>query len=177
MPLNMGKVWDAKILVGMKALLLANLFGGVANLILERYLMPGFRIPQILELSPAQTGAAAAVMTVTALWQIPFCLWMDQKWGLIPTLIVNLVLNGSGTLMAVTPYWLFNPWAILPRLMAAVIKILPNGLQAVPGSMTYTRGITDPDMVLPGICVACAWFAALWVLSRIWYMRKGAQTA
>lgn len=176
LPVKMGRIWDAKILVGMKALLFSNLFGAATNLALARYLLPAFWMPQELELSLSQIGAAAAVMTVTVLWQIPFCLWMDQRWGMLPTLVVNLLLNGSGTLMAVTPYWLLNPWAILPRLMTAVIKILPNGLPAVPESMTYTPGITDTSAILPGILVTMVWLAVLWGVSRLWYERKGAQT-
>lgn len=172
-PTRMGRIWDAKILVGMKALLFSNLFGAIANFVLARYLLPAFWMPQVLEISPEQTVAAAAVMTVTTLWQIPFCLWLNQRFGILPTLVINLILNGSGTLMAVTPYWLLNPWAILPRLMTAIIGILPNGLLAIPESMTYTPGITDTDSILPGILVTLVWLVILWGASRLWYDRKG----
>ena len=176
LPVQMGRIWDAKILVSIKALFFANLFGAVANLVLALYLLPAVWIPQMLEISPLQIAAAAAVMTVTTLWQIPFCLWLNQCWGILPTLIVNLILNASGTLMAVTPYWLLNPWAILPRLMVPIIGILPNGLLAVPESMTYTPGITDTSSILPGVLVTLAWFVILWGASGLWYKIKGAQT-
>lgn len=176
LPSSPGKVWDAKILVGMKTLLLANLLGAAANLILGLYLIPRFWIPQVLEISPAQIAASGAVMTAATLWQIPLCLWMSQKWGFLPALILNMILNGSGPLAAVTPYWILDPWAILPRLMTGIIGILPNGLPAVPGSMTYTPGITDNSVILPGVLVTIAWLAVLWGLSRFWYERKGAQT-
>lgn len=176
LPVRTGCIWDAKILVGIKSLLLANLFGAAANLILGQYLLPRFWIPQVLELTPLQIAAAAAVMTVTALWQIPFCLWMDQKWGMLPTMIVNIILNGSGTFMAVTTLWMMNPWAVMPRLMTVVIGILPNGLRAVPESMTYIPGITDPKAILPGVLVTCAWFVIFWGMSRYWYEKKGVQT-
>lgn len=175
-PARMGRIWDAKILVGMKALLFSNLFGAIANFVLARYLLPAFWMPQVLEISPERTVAAAAVMTITTLWQIPFCLWLNQRFGILPTLVINLILNGSGTLMAVTPYWFLNPWAILPRLMTAIIGILPNGLLAIPESMTYTPGITDTDSILPGILVTLVWLVLLWGVSRLWYDRKGAQT-
>ena len=176
LPVQMGRIWDSKILVSIKALFFANLFGAVANLVLALYLLPAVWIPQMLEISPLQIAAAAAVMTVTTLWQIPFCLWLNQCWGILPTLIVNLILNASGTLMAVTPYWLLNPWAILPRLIVPIIGILPNGLLAIPESMTYTPGITDTDSILPGILVTLVWLVLLWGVSRLWYDRKGAQT-
>lgn len=176
LPVQVGRIWDAKILVAMKTLFLSNLFGAVVNYVLAWYLLPTFWIPQILEISPLQIAAAAAVMTVTTLWQIPFCLWMNQRFGILPTLVVNLILNGLGTVMAVNPYWYLNPWSILPRLMAAVIGILPNGLLAVPESITYTPGITDTDAILPGILVTLVWFTILWSASKLWYEKRGAQT-
>lgn len=176
LPVEMRKVWDAKILSGVKTLLLSNFFSGAANLILGMYLAPRFWVPQVLDIGPAEILAAAAVLTVTALWQIPFCLWLEQKLGMFPALIINLIMNGSGTLMAVTGYWMLNPWAILPRLMTGIIGILPNGLPAVPGSMTYTPGITDTSVILPGVAVTLIWFIVIWTLSRSWFERKGAQT-
>ena len=115
-------------------------------------------------------------MTAATLWQIPLCLWLSQKWGFLPALILNMILNGSGPLAAVTPFWILDPWAILPRLMTGIIGILPNGLPAVPGSMTYTPDITDNSVIVPGVLVTIAWLAVLWGLSRLWYGRKGAQT-
>ena len=120
LPSSPGKVWDAKILVGMKTLLLANLLGAAANLILDLYLIPRFWIPQVLEISPAQIAASGAVMTAATLWQIPLCLWMSQKWGFLPALILNMILNGSGPLAAVTPYWILDPWA---RNLSSIVLI------------------------------------------------------
>ena len=42
--------------------------------------------------------------------------------------------------------------------------------------MTYTPGITDNSVIIPGVMVTIAWLAVLWGLSRFWYERKGAQT-
>ncbi len=176
MPIDMGSIWDSKILAGIRVLALANLVAAAGNLALGRYLVPRFWMNQVMEISPAQTAAAAAVMTVTILWQVPFCLWLDQKWGLFPALIINMILNTTGTVMAVSSYWLLNPWAVLPRLMTAVVGILPNCMPAVPGSETYFPGITDPSSILPGILVTIVWFGVLWAISRIWYKRKGALT-
>lgn len=96
--------------------------------------------------------------------------------GMLPTMIVNIILNGSGTFMAVTTLWMMNPWAVMPRLMTVVIGILPNGLRAVPESMTYIPGITDPKTILPGVLVTCAWLVIFWGMSRYWYEKKGVQT-
>ena len=176
MPVEMGIVWDSKILACIRILVLSNLAAAAGNLILGGYLVPRFWTDQVMEISPVQTAAAAAVMTVTVLWQVPFCLWLDQKWGLFPALIINMIMNTTGTVLAVTSYWMLNPWAVLPRLMTAVVGILPNCMPAVPGSATYFPGIKDPSSILPGILVTIVWFGVLWVISRIWYKRKGALT-
>ena len=57
LPVQMGRIWDAKILVSIKALFFANLFGAVANLVLALYLLPAVWIPQMLEISPLQLAA------------------------------------------------------------------------------------------------------------------------
>ena len=80
-------------------------------------------------------------MTVTVLWQVPFCLLLYYRWGILPALIVNMVMNIAGVVMAPGPFWILNPWAAPSRLMTGVIGVLPNGLLAIPGSVTYTPGI------------------------------------
>lgn len=160
LPVRTGCIWDAKILVGIKSLLLANLFGAAANLILGQYLLPRFWIPQVLELTPLQIAAAAAVMTVTALWQIPFCLWMDQKWGMLPTMIVNIILNGSGTFMAVTTLWMMNPWAVRLRhtALSRVHLILPAAGAAVfLGYYSVSKWDSAAKVQAYLQVVACVW--------------------
>lgn len=160
LPVRTGSIWDAKILVGIKSLLLANLFGAAANLILGQYLLPRFWIPQVLELTPVQIAAAAAVMTVTALWQIPFCLWMDQKWGMLPTMIVNIILNGSGTFMAVTTLWMMNPWAVRLRhtALSRVHLILPAAGAAVfLGYYSVSKWDSAAKVQAYLQVVACVW--------------------
>lgn len=160
LPVRTGSIWDAKILVGIKSLLLANLFGAAANLILGQYLLPRLWIPQVLELTPVQIAAAAAVMTVTALWQIPFCLWMDQKWGMLPTMIVNIILNGSGTFMAVTTLWMMNPWAVRLRhtALSRVHLILPAAGAAVfLGYYSVSKWDSAAKVQAYLQVVACVW--------------------
>lgn len=160
LPVRTGSIWDAKILVGIKSLLLANLFGAAANLILGQYLLPRSWIPQVLELTPVQIAAAAAVMTVTALWQIPFCLWMDQKWGMLPAMIVNIILNGSGTFMAVTTLWMMNPWAVRLRhtALSRVHLILPAAGAAVfLGYYSVSKWDSAAKVQAYLQVVACVW--------------------
>ena len=100
---------------------------------------------------------------------------MDRKIGMLPTLAVNMALNTSGCLTAVTGLWMLNPWGILPRIMCPVIGILPNGLTAHPGNTGYIPGITDPASLFIGSFICLALFVILWVATRVWYDRKGAE--
>ena len=175
LPAAPKKLWDAKVAVCMKTVVLANVLGGGLNLILGNYLIPRFWISQSLELGVFETIQAAAVMTVTVLWQVPFCLLLYYRWGILPALIVNMVMNIAGVVMAPGPFWILNPWAAPSRLMTGVIGVLPNGLLAIPGSVTYTPGIEGSGAILPGVVVTALWLVLCWAVSRIWYVRKGAQ--
>ena len=108
------KLWDAKVAVCMKTVVLANVLGGGLNLILGNYLIPRFWISQSLELGVFETIQAAAVMTVTVFWQVPFCLLLYYRWGILLALIVNMVMNIAGVVMAPGPFWILNPWAARP---------------------------------------------------------------
>ena len=131
---------------------------------------------KVVEYIVVHVSVEASVRAVPFVCHVPCCLRLNQKWGLLPALIINMIMNTAGTVLAVTSYWMLNPWAVLPRLMTAVVGILPNCMPAVPGSATYFPGITDPSSILPGILVTIVWFGVLWVISRIWYKRKGALT-
>lgn len=174
LPLDTCRVWDVKLWTAMRACLLANVTLCVLNVIFGNFVLPVLWMPQVVAISPAQGLLAAAVMTVTSLWQIPFCLWLHQKTGLFPALLLNIFFCVAGGILSVKSWWLLCPWSILPRLMCCIVGILPNGLLAVPGSQTYTPGITDADAVLPGVAVSLLWLAALWLITRLWYQRKGA---
>ena len=176
LPVKMEAVWDAKLLTGMGTVAVANLLFTAGILLGGCWLIPRIWIPQVMELTVGQAAGAAAVMIAASLWQVPFCFWMNQKWGLLPTLLINIVMTMAGVVLAVTKLWLVLPWAILPRLMVSVVGILPNGLPAMPESMTYSQALTDPANLLPGLLVSLLWFGLLWAASRRWYGRKGAQT-
>lgn len=175
-PVKLGKIWDAKLLTGIKTVIFSNLLLTLGILALANGLLPLLGLASSMEIGLGQAAWAAGVMMVSTLWQIPFCFWMNQKWGLLPTLIINMVMTAAGVVLAVTPLWLAFPWAVLPRLMVSVVGILPNGLPVSPESITYHPQIGDPGCILPGILVTLIWLAALWAASRIWYGRKGAQT-
>ena len=64
------------------------------------------------------------------------------------------------------------PGGIAARMMCIVLKILPNGLVAEPGSLTYSPELMERKGLLIGITVSLLWFALFWFAGRRWFERK-----
>lgn len=152
LPVDPGQIWLGKI--GAAAILLALasavLFIGVT--------IGGVLLPAQLTL--ASSAAATLLIPVTFLWQIPFCLLLANRFGLFGALLVNLSVHVvCSAELSVSNFWWIFPHAIPARLMCAVIGVLPNGL-AVPAG----DALLDTGVILPGVAVSLAWFAALSLL-------------
>lgn len=63
------------------------------------------------------------------LWQIPFCLFLDQKVGFVGSVIINLFCSALGGLfLSLTPLFWFFPYSWPARFMVTLFGVLPNGL-------------------------------------------------
>lgn len=176
-PVNLKQVWDVKVLLCAKGLIFANILLVLAVNILKFVLESCFGIRQVIESYVLQGIAAAGILILVFLWQIPFCLWLTHMLGFFPAFCITVILNElGGTIGALGSSWLFIPFAIPARLMCAVLKILPNNLVAEEGSMTFFPELLDKGSIFPGILVSLLWFLAIWMATRIWYEKKGART-
>ncbi len=176
-PVDVKRVWDAKVLLCAKGLILANILLVLTVNVVRFVLASGFGIQQVNEFAIVQGAAAAGILTAVFLWQIPFCLWLTQILGFFPAFCITVILNEvGGTIGALDGSWFFIPFAIPARLMCAVLKILPNGLTAQEGSMTFSPELIDKGSILPGILISMLWFFAVWMATRFWYEKKGART-
>lgn len=176
LPEQPERTWDAKILVGVRMLIIANLVLGILALIIGNLLLPAVWMEQVIAVSWKQGIAAMVLMSITMLWMIPLSLWMNQKFGLFVALILQMCLNMTSFFTSVSNWWLLNPYGILQRLMCSVLGILPNGLKAEPGSVTFTPELLDNGVILPGVLISLLWFVVLWVISRRWYGKRGVET-
>lgn len=72
------------------------------------------------------------------LWQIPFCLFLDQKIGFAGSVILNLFAGALGGLFFyLTPiFWLF-PYSWPARFMVTLFGVLTNGLTAGTDSRLF----------------------------------------
>lgn len=170
LPANMGAVWDSKVLYGIRCM-------GIAVLVLfAAVLFISIGFEQILQrrlVSDVPVSGhilAAVVLFVTSLWQIPFCLLLQQIFGIFPMIMIHM---GSYILLAAElslhPYFMLLPGGITARVMCIVLKILPNGLIAEPGSVTFTPGLLNWTGLPLGVLASLIWFLGLWAAGRRWF--------
>ncbi|MDO4308765.1 MAG: lantibiotic immunity ABC transporter MutE/EpiE family permease subunit [Eubacteriales bacterium] len=173
LPCSMGKIWDAKVLTGAAASGIAVLCIVIFTIILGEMMEHILHYTFIIRPSIAAQLFAGLLMWLTTLWQIPFCLLLSQKIGVFLLFLVNI---GSYVLVASTislkSWFALFPGAITSRLMCAVLRILPNGLPAMEGQMTYSPELMEMQNLLIGIPAALLWFFVLWWVSRRWFERQ-----
>ncbi|KAJ53184.1 ABC-2 type transport system permease protein [Clostridium tetanomorphum] len=69
------------------------------------------------------------LLWLSLLWQIPFCLFLDQKVGFVGSVIINLFASAFGGLFfSLTPLFWFFPYSWPARFMVTLFGVLPNGL-------------------------------------------------
>lgn len=57
--------------------------------------------------------------------------------------------------------------------MCPILKILPNGLPAEPGSQTFFPEVLKITVIPLGVCISVALFLGVWALTAGWYAGKG----
>lgn len=173
LPCSMERIWDAKVLVGAAASGVAMLCTVLLTMMTEAVLGQLLHITPILQPSVKAQLTAGMIIWLTSLWQIPFCLFLSQKMGLLGMLLLHV---GSymafSAVISLKSWFAFFPGAITSRLMCPVLGILPNGLLAEEGMMTYSGVLMELQNLPVGILAAVFWFLAFWLGSRKWFQRQ-----
>ena len=114
-------------------------------------------------------GAAIAivVLTISQLWEIPFLLFLSERFGMIVELLLCLFLTVGGIIIAPTGKWYFLVSAIPMRILCPLLHILPNGIRAEEGNPLLDMGV-----VLPGICLSIIWFILATILFLNWFDKR-----
>ena len=167
LPVDMGAVWDGRVLYGLRCMGISLSVFLIATLLVGTGLeqLPG----QDFRLNPSVSEQilAVAVLFVTSLWQIPFCLLLQQRMGMF---LMLLLFMGSYCLSAVElslhACFMLLPGGIAARLMCIILKILPNGLAAEPGSLTFSPELLERKALTVGIGAALLWFVLFWFVGR-----------
>lgn len=170
LPADMGKIWDAKIL-------LSAMVVGMATFALMIFVLLGTEIMEkglfVTFTNPPSVGnqlLAALFIWITSLWQIPFCIFLAQKTGPLLMIVIHLVFSQIfGALISLKGCFFLVPYGITPRVMCPILNTLPNGLPAEPGQMTYTPELMSVSAAAMGVAFSLLWFAAFWYFSRKWF--------
>lgn len=173
LPSDMKRIWDGKVLYGVRTTALSAVFLWGFTLASRTVLKYGLHVKLVLDAGVLQQIAAAAVLFVTFLWLVPFCLILERFFGAPFMLLIHLfIYTAASCSLSLTPYFLLLPGAIPARMMCVVLKILPNGLPAREGMMTYSPELLDQAVLWPGLTASLVWFFLLWGISRRLYERQ-----
>lgn len=154
-----GRCWAGKILYCAAMLLAANL------LLFAAVTMGGMVTGTTI---PIQNGLAAAILlTVCSLWEIPFYLILSAGFGMFADIFICMALTvGSLIAFGASKLWWICPASIPFRLMCPVLQIMPNGLLVEAGSPYMNAGV-----ILPGVVLSLAWFVLLAFATGRWFCR------
>lgn len=170
LPVDLKRLWAAKVAYIMKVLLTASAIIYCAWEILGRL----FAAEGVREISSGAGFGAAVLWVILSLWQIPLWLFINQIFGFAVGIILGLAANiGLGVIGALYSWWLLNPFSYISRVMCPVLGILPNGLPAVPGSQTFFEGVLDRSVIPAGIGMSVLLFSISYTLTAGWYQRRG----
>lgn len=166
LPINLRKVWTSKVLVCT-----AMLIGASMILFLGSSVLGGILNLDKVGRIPIFNGLVGILLlAITFLWQIPLCLFLGSKIGMFPTILINIAAYMVlGILAATENIWWMIPYAIPARLMCPILKVLPNGLPAVEGSMTFKPELLSNSVILPGVIITVILFIILTMVTAKWY--------
>ncbi|MGT2924456.1 lantibiotic immunity ABC transporter MutE/EpiE family permease subunit [Streptococcus caviae] len=166
--ISLRKFWTCKIMTLAYYLALSS-FLHCFVLVLLKY----FVFPNAGETYPiSQMLLASMALLLSVLWQLPFCLWLTKKLGLIVTLLINLTANVIlGVICSTTIYWLLCPYAWGIRLMIPIMKIYPNGLKAGSEAAAPLLATSNWSVML-SLTLALVLFAGLTWLTALWFEKQ-----
>ena len=173
LPCRVEKIWDAKVLIGAMmsgiAMSCTIILTIITGKVIENMMHRTFSVYPSIKMQLA----AGVMIWLSTLWQIPFCLFLSQKMG---TFLMFLVHMGSYTIISATislkPWFVLFPGAITSRLMCPVLGVLPNGLLAVEGQMTWAPELMETQNLPIGIFASLFWFLIFWWGSRKIFQRQ-----
>lgn len=173
LPCGMGKIWDAKVITGV-------LFSGVSMLCftvlllgMESLMETQFHMTFLYKPPISLLLLASVLIWLTSLWQIPFCIWLSWKLGFFLMLCLHMgTYIMAAALVSLKTWFAVIPQGITARLMCAALGVLPNGLLAVEGQMTYSPELVEGRWLLVGVPAALLWLAVFWLAGRKWFERQ-----
>jgi len=162
LPVSLEKLWVAKIMNLILYTALSCLF-----------LLIGILLGSFTVSDPLPSGTACLGMLLiflTSIWQIPFCLFISRKIGMVGTVLVQVAGFLLGVLLATKPIWWLYPYSWTMRMITPVLGILPNGTLALSGDP-----LLNSSSVPLGIALAILLFIILLIATTGWFQKQEAR--
>ncbi len=171
LPVDLDKIWIAKILVGVKNIAISCIVIFIAGELSVYFI----KMDSISHISMLSALGGTLVIIITSMWQVPLYFFLGNKIGLFPTIVLSLAVNIFSIVMAVKEFWWINPFSYTSRLMCPILKLLPNGLIAKPESQTFTPELLKSWGIPFGIGISIVLFILITYLTAKWYDRQEAK--
>jgi len=160
LPVSLKKVWIAKVLTLVLYVTLSCM------ILLAGILLGGFLIPNPISIDRACLGMILVV--VTAIWQIPLCLFLSRKIGMLGTILINICVGlALGFWLVSKSFWWICPYSWTIRIMTPVLGILPNGTLAKSGDL-----LLNPSSIPIGISLSLLLFVILTISTAYWFQNQ-----
>lgn len=165
LPIDLRKTFISKtILIALNLLVISLLLSFIT--VISECILSG------VSSAIGQTGyyiLGYCLLWLSLLWQIPFCLFLDQKAGFVGSVIINLFASALGGLFfSLTPLFWFFPYSWPARFMVTVFGVLPNGLPVEANS----RVLLNLEESLLLVCITLLAVILLLVLFSRWYRKQ-----
>lgn len=159
---DLKKVWMSKVLLLAK-------FIFISCIILSLGILPGGVIFPITNTIPAISIIIAGfVIAITSVWQIPLCLFIAKKAGILPTIFINTLFGIVLNLFTVDKgIWIACPYSFTSRLMAPILGILPNGTLGKANSP-----LLNTNVIFPGVVLSIILFLILTFITSYWFSNQ-----
>lgn len=162
LPVSLKKTWTAKVL------LIGIYVAAACGIHMAGILLGVFTIRSGMSVAFYRIIAATLLLIITSIWQIPLCLFLSKKFGLLTTILLNL---GGGIVLeiiaATKSFWWVCPYSWASRLMCPVLGVLPQGVMAEAGDP-----LLNPGVIPLGIVLSIAFFALLLLVTAQWFPKQ-----
>lgn len=167
LPVSLKKVWVSKVVTASGYVILASTIQLCGILLVKLFVHTG----QMELYSYAALILESIVLIVTVLWQVPLCLLLAKKFGMLAAVLFNAL---GGILLSIiastTRFWWICPYSFGARLTIPILGVLPNGLIAEQGD-----SLLSGNVILPGIVISVLLFIALSLITANWFGRQEVQ--
>ena len=162
LPVSLQKIWISKVFLLAIYVLVACILHLVGMILGKLLINPTSSI------SITQMVTATLILILVSLWQIPFCLFLSKKFGLMATVLINVGIGiVLGIFVATEDFWWTCPYSWTMRLMCPVLGILPNGTLALQDD-----ALLNPSVLPIGIALSAVLFLLLLTVTANWFQRQ-----